>query len=200
MEPAEQDFEDSELELPSEPMSLNMGPSHPAMHGTIRMVLKLDGESVVDVDVQPGYLHRAQEKMGERGTWTQFFPYTDRLNYVSPLLNNVGYALAVEKLLGVTVPRKCQIVRVIHGELSRISDHLTCNGAMAMELGAFTPFLWMLKAREWVWEIHETQTGARMTHSYGRIGGLALPPTADFGDRVTAVLPRIMEVLRESEG
>src|SRR5438132_5170919 len=101
MEPIEDELaEEGALELPTEPMSLNMGPSHPAMHGTIRMVLRLDGESVFDVDVQPGYLHRAQEKMGERGTWSQFFPYTDRLNYVSPQLNNVGYALAVEKLLG----------------------------------------------------------------------------------------------------
>src|SRR5687767_5141808 len=117
MEPIDQDFEESELELPTEPMTLNMGPSHPAMHGTIRMVMKLDGETVQSVDVQPGYLHRAQEKMGERGTWNQFFPYTDRLNYCSPLLNNVGYALAVEKLLGIEVPRKGQILRVIHGEL-----------------------------------------------------------------------------------
>jgi len=199
MEPTDKDLDESELELPAEPMTLNMGPSHPAMHGTIRMVLRLDGETVAGVDVQPGYLHRGQEKMGERGTWQQFFPYTDRLNYVSPLLNNVGYALAVEKLLGITVPRKCQLVRVLHGELSRISDHLTANGAMAMELGAFTPFLWLLKAREWIWELHETQTGARMTHAYVRIGGLAHPPTEDFPDLIRAVLPRIMDVVKESE-
>lgn len=199
MEPIDQELEESELELPSEPMTLNMGPSHPAMHGTIRMVLRLDGETVEDVDVQPGFLHRGAEKMGERGTWQQFFPYTDRLNYVSPLLNNVGYALAVEKLLGVTVPRKCQILRVIHGELSRITDHLTCNGAMAMELGAFTPFLWMLKAREWIWEVQETQTGARLTHSYMRIGGMALPPTPDFPDQLRTVLPRVLDVLQECE-
>lgn len=198
MEPIDTELEESELELPSEPMSLNMGPSHPAMHGTIRMVLKLEGETVQDLDVQPGYLHRGQEKMGERGTWQQFFPYTDRLNYVSPLLNNVGYALAVEKLLGVEVPRKGQLVRVLHGELSRISDHLTSNGAMAMELGAFTPFLWLLKAREWLWELHETQTGARMTHAYFRIGGMAHPPTEDFIPRIRAVLPRITSVLDES--
>lgn len=199
MEPVDQELDESELELPAEPMSLNMGPSHPAMHGTIRMVLKLDGESVVDVDVQPGYLHRGQEKMGERGTWQQFFPYTDRLNYVSPLLNNVGYAMAVEKLLGVTVPRKGQLLRVLHGELSRITDHLTCNGAMAMELGAFTPFLWLLKAREWLWELQETQTGARMTHAYMRIGGMALPPTEDFLAATRNVVGRVMEVLKESE-
>jgi NADH-quinone oxidoreductase subunit D len=101
--------------------------------------------------------------------------------------------------LGVTVPRRGQILRVIHGELSRITDHLTCNGAMAMELGAFTPFLWMLKAREWIWEVQETQTGARMTHAYMRIGGMALPPTEDFSDRVRALLPRVIDVLVECE-
>ncbi len=198
MEPLDLDYESHDLELPSEPMSLNMGPSHPAMHGTIRMVLKLDGETVQEVDIQPGYLHRAFEKMSERGTWAQVFPYTDRLNYVSPLLNNVGYALAVEKLLGVTIPRKGQLYRVILGELSRISDHLTCNGAMAMELGAFTPFLWMLKAREWVWEACEEQTGARLTHSFFRIGGAAAAPTAKFDPMVRALIPRVLEVVDES--
>ncbi|MDP3275365.1 MAG: NADH-quinone oxidoreductase subunit D [Deltaproteobacteria bacterium] len=199
MESIEYELDESELELPAEPMTLNMGPSHPAMHGTIRMVLKLDGETIRECDVQPGYLHRAQEKMGERGTWQQFFPYTDRLNYVSPMLNNVGYALAVEKLLDLTVPRRGQILRVLHGELARICDHLTCNGAMAMELGAFTPFLWFIKAREWIWEIIEIQTGARMTHSYGRIGGLAAPDTEDFGRRVLEVLPRVLDVVKEGE-
>jgi len=199
MEPVDLELEDAELELPSEPMSLNMGPSHPAMHGTIRMVLKLDGETVTSCDIQPGYLHRAFEKMAERGTWSQVFPYTDRLNYVSPLLNNVGYALAVEKLLGVTVPRKGQIYRVILGELSRISDHFTSNGAMAMELGAFTPFLWLLKAREWVWDLCEEQTGARLTHSFFRIGGAAYAPTESFIPQVRDALPRLLEVVAESE-
>jgi NADH-quinone oxidoreductase subunit D len=199
MEPVDLDLEESTLDLPSEPMTLNMGPSHPAMHGTIRMVMKLDGETVSDLDVQPGYLHRGFEKMCERGTWAQVFPYTDRLNYVSPLLNNVGYAMAVEKLLGVTVPRKGQLFRVILGELSRISDHLTCNSAMAMELGAFTPFLWLMKAREWIWEACEEQTGARLTHSFFRVGGAAFPPTAKFVPQVRTILPKILEILAEGE-
>ncbi len=197
MEPVDLDFEESELELPSEPMTLNMGPSHPAMHGTIRMVLTLEGEKIKQVDVQPGYLHRGFEKMCERGTWQQVFPYTDRLNYVSPLLNNVGYALAVEKLLGITVPRRCQLLRVILGELSRISDHLTCNGAMAMELGAFTPFLWFLKAREWAWDACEEQTGARLTHSFFRVGGAADAPTDRLEGMSRAILPKIQEVVDE---
>jgi len=193
-----EDLREEVLDLQTEPMELSMGPSHPAMHGTIRMVLQLEGETVVHVDVQPGFLHRGFEKMCERGTWSQVFPYTDRLNYVSPLLNNVGYALAVEKLLGVTTPERCQYARVILGELARIADHLTCNGATAMELGAFTPFLWMLKAREWIWEVLEEVTGARLTHSWVRIGGLAADLSEGFAERTRAILPKVEETIDES--
>lgn len=200
MEPIEEEFDDNTaLELPSEPMRLNMGPSHPAMHGTIRMVLDLDGETVMNVDIQPGFLHRAFEKSCERGTWNQVFPYADRLNYVSPMLNNVGFALAAEKLCGIEVPERGQYYRVVLGELARICDHLTCNGASVMELGAFTPFLWMLKVREWVWDILEKETGARMTHSFGRVGGMAKEPTPDLADDIRAVIPEIRKVLAETE-
>ena len=200
MEPADELANDqAALELDADPMRLNMGPSHPAMHGTIRMVLDLDGENLINLDVQPGYLHRGFEKSCERGTWAQVFPYADRLNYVSPMLNNVGWSLAVEKLLGIEVPERCQYYRVILGELSRIADHFTCNGASAMELGAFTPFLWLLKVRDWVWDILERETGARMTHSFGRIGGMAAPPTATFKDDCRQLVPEIHKVLRETE-
>ncbi len=200
MEPADELLdEESALELPAEPMRLNMGPSHPAMHGTVRMVLDLDGETILNLDIQPGYLHRGFEKSCERGTWAQVFPYADRLNYVSPMLNNVGWSLAVEKLLGIEVPERCQYYRVILGELSRITDHFTCNGASAMELGAFTPFLWLLKVRDWIWDILEKETGARMTHSFGRIGGMAAPPTADFKDDVRALIPEVHKVVKEAE-
>lgn len=191
--------EDDALELPADPMRLNMGPSHPAMHGTIRMVLDLDGENIVGLDVQPGYLHRGFEKSCERGTYNQVFPYVDRLNYVSPMLNNVGFALACEKLCGIEVPERGQYYRVILGELARITDHFTCNGAGAMELGAFTPFLWLLKVRDWIWDILEQESGARMTHSFGRIGGMAKPPTADFIDSVRHMLPQIRKVVGETE-
>lgn len=200
MEPLEEEIEESALELPAEPMRLNMGPSHPAMHGTIRMVLELDGETVADVDVQPGYLHRGFEKSCERGTWNQVFPYADRLNYVSPMLNNVGFSLAVEKLLGVTVPERGRVYRVILGELARIADHITCNGASAMELGAFTPFLWLLKVRDWIWDILEHETGARMTHSFGRVGGMAAPPSPELKTMIREILPEIDRVLAETEG
>ena len=107
------------------------------MHGTVRIVVELSGETIVRADVQVGYLHRGFEKMCERGTWTQVFPYVDRCNYVSPMLNNVGFALACEKLLDIEVPVRCQYYRMILGELARIADHVTCVGAMAMELGSF---------------------------------------------------------------
>ncbi|MDH4282687.1 MAG: NADH-quinone oxidoreductase subunit D [Myxococcales bacterium] len=200
MEPADELLNDeASLELHTDPMRLNMGPSHPAMHGTIRMVLDLDGETLVNLDVQPGYLHRGFEKSCERGTWAQVFPYADRLNYVSPMLNNVGWSLAVEKLLGIEVPERCQYYRVILGELSRIADHFTCNGASAMELGAFTPFLWLLKVRDWVWDILERETGARMTHSFGRIGGMAAPPTPTFKEDVRRLIPEVHKVVKETE-
>jgi NADH-quinone oxidoreductase subunit D len=199
MEPLDVELADGELELPAEPMLLNMGPSHPAMHGTVRIVLELSGETIQKADVQIGYLHRGFEKMCERGTWTQVFPYADRLNYVSPMLNNVGFSLAVEKMLGVTVPERCQYYRVILGELARICDHLICNGAMAMELGAFTPFLYFARAREIIWDIFEEETGARLTHSFGRVGGMAKPPTPDFKAMVKAGLPRVLEMLKEGE-
>src|SRR5690242_11477379 len=200
MEPFYGELEDERsLELPSEPTRINMVPSHPAMHGTIRTVLELDGETVSDVDIQPGYLHRDFEKSCERGNWTQVYPYADRLNYVSPMLNNVGFSLAVEKLIGIEVPERCKVYRVILGELSRITDHLTCNGAMAMELGAFTPFLWMIKVRDWCWDILERETGARMTHSFGRIGGMAQPPTDTLKQDIRDIIPEVDRVLHESE-
>jgi NADH-quinone oxidoreductase subunit D len=178
-------------------MLLRVGPSHPAMHGTVRVIMELSGESIVRCDVQIGYLHRGFEKMCERGTWTQVFPYVDRCNYVSPMLNNVGFALACEKMLGVTVPDRCQYYRMVLGELARIADHLTCNGAMAMELGAFTPFLWMMKARELLWDILEEESGARVTHSFGRVGGMAAPPTEGFKEHTRSLIAYVPGVVDE---
>jgi len=184
-------------DLPTEPMPLNMGPSHPAMHGTVRMVLDVEGEKITSADVQIGYLHRCFEKESESATWTQVFPYTDRLNYVSPMLNNVGYAMAVEKLLGIDkqIPERAQFIRVLVGEMSRVTDHLTCLGAGAMELGAFTVFLYMLKAREWFYELLEEVSGARLTHSYLRIGGVSDDLTPDFVPRLTDIIKRTRVVL-----
>jgi NADH-quinone oxidoreductase subunit D len=188
-------------ELPTEPMKINMGPSHPAMHGTVRMVLTVDGERIRDCEIELGYMHRCFEKESEAATWQQIFPYTDRLNYVSPMLNNVGYAMAVEKLLGITkdIPERAQYIRVIVGELSRITDHLTCLGASAMELGAFTPFLWLLKAREWIYGLLEEISGARLTHSYVRIGGVVADMPPGWGERVRAVLAESQKCLADAD-
>ena len=125
-------------ELHGEKMVLNMGPSHPSTHGVLRIVLELDGEIVTKATPDVGYLHRGDEKIAENMTWNQFIPYTDRLDYLAPLANNVAYALAVEKMCGIVVPERAQWYRMALGELGRMSDHLTCNGAMAMELGAIT--------------------------------------------------------------
>ncbi len=167
----------------TENLQVNIGPSHPAMHGVIRIFAELDGEQVVKGDMEIGYLHRGFEKHCEVGPYNNAIPYTDRLNYVSPLINNFGYASAVEKLLGIDVTERCQYIRVIMSEISRISDHLTCIGASTMELGAFTVFLYMIKAREFLWEVIEQVTGARLTISYGRVGGVKadLPPDFEAG-------------------
>ncbi len=194
-----QDLSDEEQELPPELMTVNMGPSHPAMHGTVRIVLTVDGEKIVKSDVQPGYLHRCFEKESEHATYTQVFPYTDRLNYVSPMINNVGWAMAVEKLMGLTgkIPRRAEYVRVIVSEMSRMTDHLTCIGASAMELGAFTAFLYFLKAREWLYELLEKVSGARLTHSYVRVGGVVKDLPADFHADLTQLLDQTTDVMRE---
>ncbi len=187
--------------MPNDLMTVNMGPSHPAMHGTIRIELTIDGERVVKSDINPGYLHRGFEKESEYATYTQIFPYTDRLNYVSPLINNVGFAMAVEKLMGITeLPIRAQYIRVIISEMSRITDHLTCVGASAMELGAFAPFLFLVKVREWIYELLEELTGARLTHSYVRVGGVGKDLTEGFSEKLTGLLDKMEGVLDEAKG
>ncbi len=167
-------------DLPSEKMVLNMGPSHPATHGVLRIVLELDGEIISKAMPDIGFLHRGDEKIAENMTYTQFIPYTDRLDYLAPLANNVAYVLAVEKLLGIDkqLPPRCQYIRVICCELARVSSHLLGLGSFAMDVGALTVFLHTFTEREKVYNLCESLTGARFTTSYTRIGGLArdLPP------------------------
>ena len=168
-------------DLQGEKMVLNMGPSHPATHGVLRIVLELDGEVITKADPDVGYLHRGDEKIAENMTYTQFIPYTDRLDYLAPLANNVAYALAVEKLLGIhdKLPPRCQYIRVMCCELARISAHLLGLGAFAMDTGAITVFLLTFTEREKIYNLAEAASGARLTTSYTRIGGLArdIPPT-----------------------
>ncbi len=161
-----------------EKLTLNMGPSHPSTHGVLRILLELDGEIVTKAVPDIGYLHRGDEKIAENMTYNQFVPYTDRLDYLAPLSNNVAYALAVEKLMGWTVPPRCQVIRVICCELARISAHLLGMGALAMDTGAMTVFLYIFTEREKIYNLIELLTGARFTTSYTRIGGLTrdLPP------------------------
>ncbi len=180
-------------DLHSESMILNMGPAHPATHGTVRIVVELSGEKIRDADVEVGYLHRGFEKMCETVDYNQVMPYTDRLNYVSPIINNIGWCLTVEKLLEIEAPKRAQYIRVIMSEISRVSDHLTCLAASAMELGAFTVMLYMMEAREYLWDLIEEITGARLTISYGRIGGIKDDLTPDFAPKMKIAFKRVRE-------
>jgi len=189
----------AESNLDDEIMEIQMGPSHPASHGTVKFNLRLDGETIVDIDVEIGYLHRGFEKMCEQGTWNHVFPYADRLNYASPLLNNVGFALAVETLAGVTVPARCQYIRVIVGELSRITDHLTCLGMAASEIGAVSVGFYMLEAREFLYDLVEAITGARLTVTYCRLGGVMHDLPADMTERVRVAFRNIGRLLTDCE-
>lgn len=170
-----------DLSLHTHKMHLNLGPSHPTMHGTLRVMLTLDGETIVDARPEIGYLHRCFEKEAEDHTYTQIIPYTDRLNYVSAMMNNVGYAMAVEKLIGITIPERSQHLRVIVAELSRIMDHLVCIGTNLVDLGALTNFWYYYNVRERITDWVEKLCGARLTNSYVRIGGVMrdLPEGSD---------------------
>jgi NADH-quinone oxidoreductase subunit D len=161
-------------------ITINMGPSHPATHGVLRVVLQLDGETVIKAVPHLGYLHRGMEKLGENRTYLQFIPYTDRMDYLSPLSANVGFALAVEELLGVRVPPRCESIRVICNELARIGSHLVWLGTHALDMGAATVFFHTFKDREWHYDLVEDLTGARLTTSFTRIGGVAYDVTKEW--------------------
>lgn len=160
-------------ELHTELMFLNLGPSHPASHGTLRTFVALDGETIAAAVAEIGYLHRGFEKTTEHRTYNQVIPYTDRLNYVSAILNNIGFSKAVEKLMGIEITDRCKFIRVIVGELMRIVDHLVCNGTNIVDIGALSNFWYLYNQREKVYDILDKLTGARLTNSYTRIGGLA---------------------------
>src|SRR4051812_42543878 len=157
-----------EAHLPTKHMVINLGPSHPAMHGTVRMRVELEGETIVTADPEIGFLHRGFQKSCENVTWTQCLPYTDRLNYLSAIMNNFGFLKAVESLMGITIPERAQWMRVMAAELHRMQDHLTCVGAIGLELGGFAPFLYGIEGRELIMDRVSELCGARLTTSYGR--------------------------------
>jgi NADH-quinone oxidoreductase subunit D len=169
--------------------TLNFGPQHPATHTTLRLILKLDGERVVDAVPDIGYLHSGFEKIGEHLDYNQYVTVTDRMNYVSPMANNVAWHHAVENLLEINLTKRCQYIRVIISELARVSDHLLSTGAMGLDVGAFTFFLYAFYQRERIYDIFETLCGARFTNSYTRVGGVMY-------DMTPQVIEKIREFLR----
>jgi len=180
-------------------MILNFGPQHPATHGVLRLVLRLDGERVIGCVPEVGYLHRGYEKLAENMTYHEYIPHTDRLDYLSPLSNNMGFALAVERLTGIEAPPRAQYIRTICSELARISSHLMATGSMAMDVGALTILLWTFREREKLYDIFEVLTGARFTTSYSRIGGVAQDMTEDVEKMIWQFLDYLPEAIQECE-
>ncbi len=188
-------------DIEGDKLIVNVGPSHPSTHGVLRIVLELDGETITRATPDVGYLHRGDEKLAENMTYTQFIPYTDRLDYLAPLANNVAYALAVEKLMGIDgkLPPRCQYIRVICCELARISAHLLGLGAFAMDVGAMTVFLHTFTEREKIYNLAESLTGARFTTSYTRIGGLSRDLPRGWVDAVRRFCDEVVVNFDESE-
>lgn len=180
-------------------MVLNMGPQHPATHGVLRLLVRLDGETVTGCVPELGYLHRGYEKIAENSTYHEFIPHTDRLDYLAPLSNNVAYVLAVEKLLGTEVPLRAQYIRVLCCEMARIASHLVSVGSMAMDVGALTVLLWTFREREKLVDIFDVLCGARFTTSYTRIGGLQQDWTMQCTTMLTQFLNEFHRDLDEVE-
>ena len=196
----EEDASELEAHLQTRRMMINLGPSHPAMHGTVRMRVELEGETIVRADPEIGFLHRGFQKSCENVTWNQCLPYTDRLNYVSAIMNNLGFLKAVEKLIGLEIPERAQYIRVAASELHRMHDHLTCVGAIGLELGGFSAFLYAIEGRELIMDRVSELTGARLTTTFGRVGGLNRDLPDGWIDRVTRTLDKIHELLGEVDG
>jgi NADH-quinone oxidoreductase subunit D len=192
-----QSLEETTTDIVGEKLVLNMGPSHPATHGVLRLVLELDGEIISKADPDVGFLHRGDEKIAENMHYNQFVPYTDRLDYLAPLANNVAYALAVEKLLGWELPDRGKAIRVVCCEMARISAHLLGVGVFAMDVGAMTVFLYTFTEREKIYDLSELLTGARFTTSYTRVGGQTRDLTPDFIEGLKKFLDGVIPVIDE---
>ena len=180
-----------------ETSTLSIGPSHPATHGIVHLVARLDGEKITRAETQIGYLHRCFEKMAETHTWNQVIPFCDRLNYVSAMINGVGYVRTVEKMLGVEVPDRGRLIRTILSEFSRIMDHCVCIGANLVDIGGLTNFWYLYQPREGIYGLLEACCGARLTVSYVRVGGLAIDVPGDFVPRCRSLLESIPTFLKD---
>src|SRR6476620_8230196 len=185
-------------EFQTEKMSLSMGPSHPSTHGVLRLQMELDGEILTKADPVLGYLHRGDEKIAENMTYNQFVPYTDRLDYLAPLANNMAYAIAVERLAKLEVPARCQAIRVITAEMARISAHMMGLGAFGLDVGAWSVLLYSLAEREKLYKLFEELTGARFTPSYTRIGGVTRDVPEGWLGRVNAFCDQFLPILEET--
>ncbi|WP_266362861.1 NADH dehydrogenase (quinone) subunit D [Tellurirhabdus rosea] len=188
-----------DIQYVNELTTLNLGPTHPATHGIFQNVLQMDGEKIVSGEQTVGYIHRAFEKIAERRPFYQITTLTDRMNYCSSPINNMGWHMTVEKLLGITVPKRAEYIRVIMMELARISDHLICNGILGVDTGAYTGFLYLFEERENIYEIYEEVCGARLTTNMGRIGGMERDLSPEAIRKIRAFLKRFPKVLREFE-
>lgn len=180
-------------------MILNMGPQHPATHGVLRLLLRLDGETIMACVPELGYLHRGYEKMAENMSYYEYIPHTDRLDYLAPMANNVAWAMAVEKLAGIEAPPRAQYIRMMITELARIASHLVAIGALAMDVGALTVFLWTLREREKILDIWDILCGARFTNSYTRIGGVANDAQPEVIAKIKWFIDQYLENLDECE-
>jgi len=190
----------SELpELVEELTTLNLGPTHPATHGIFQNILKMDGEKIVSGEQTIGYIHRAFEKIAERRPFYQITTLTDRMNYCSSPINNLGWHMTVEKLLGVEVPKRAQYIRVLMMELARITDHIICNSILGVDTGAFTGFLYVMQKREEVYEIYEEVCGARLTTNMGRLGGMERDLSSTAIRKIKEFIKSFPPVLRELE-
>lgn len=185
--------------LDGDRMIVNFGPSHPTTHGTLHIVMELEGELIQKATPHIGYLHRGVEKLGENLGYNQFVPLTDRLNYCSSIMNNVGYALAVEKLLGIQDPPRSRVIRVLVSELARVADHIICLGINAVDLGAFTAFLYLFRQRETVYDLFEMSAGQRLHTSFTRVGGLFRDLPEDFYPLCERFLVECPEAIDELE-
>ncbi|MCR9143693.1 MAG: NADH dehydrogenase (quinone) subunit D [bacterium] len=190
-------FQSEVIEEEDSTLHMNVGPSHPATHGTLRLKLEIQGEKIIACEQEIGFLHTGFEKLGEYRSYNQFVTVTDRMNYISPLNNNIGYALAVEELLDIKVPRRCRLIRIMLAELSRVADHMFSMGAMTMDLGAFSSILWAFVEREKLYDVFEAVTGTRLTTSYTRVGGLAFDLPEGIEERVATLTGEIRETIQK---